>query len=249
MLFDEVMFLNKTWLFEFLNKYKQKINVPFVCEARANLLNEENIIELKKAGCVCIRIGLETGSNYLRNKVLKKNLTNEQIEKATKLIKKYKILLETYNMVALPRETLKDAFQTLKLNKKIKADYAWCAVFQPYPKTDLADLAIKDGLISEDFWQNLQPSFFVTSPMKIENKKEIVNLQKFFALAVEFNIPIPLIKLLIKAPNNKLYELIFKLGYIYLTLKTTKIGAKGLFKLGKLTGNYFERKKVKYGEE
>jgi len=242
MMFDEVMFLDKNWLFDFLKKYKQKINLPFVCEARANLLDEENIKRLKQAGCTCIRIGVETGSNELRNQVLRKNLTNDQIEKAAKLIKKHKILLETYNMIGLPRETLDQAFQTLKFNKKIKADYAWCAIFQPYPKTDLAELAIKDNLLAADFWQNLQPSFFITTPMKLQNKKEFVNLQKFFALSVRFHIPTHLIKFLIKFPNNKLYDLIFKAGYIYLTLKTTKIGFKGLYKLGKLTGNYFEKK-------
>lgn len=245
MIFDEVLFLNKEWLFSFLTEFKKRLNISLVCEARANLLDEEVVKKLKEAGCKCIRMGVETGTDYLRNEVLKKDLTNERIEKAAKLLKKEGILLETYNMIGLPRETLEDAFETLYFNKKIGADYAWCSIFQPYPKTDLADLAIADGIIHKDFWRNLEPSFFISSPMKLPHKKEIINLQKFFALSVRFPFIIPLVKLLIKAPNNKIYNLIFKMGYVYLTLKTTDIGIKGLFKLGKLTGNYWERKKEK----
>jgi len=243
MFFDEVAFLNKNWLFSFLKQYKERVNVPFVTEARADLLDEETVHKLKQANCSCVRMGVETGSDHLRNEVLRKNLTNKQIETAAHLIKKEKILLETYNMIGLPRESLRNAFETLYFNRKIKADYAWCAIFHPYPKTDLADLAIKDKLIGGNFWQNMEPSFFISTPMKLKYKKEIINLQKFFALAVKFPILIPSLKWLIKFPNNKFYDYCFRAGYIYLTLKTTKIGIMGLYKLGKLTGSYFERKK------
>ncbi len=244
MIFDEVMFLNKEWLFSFLKQYKEKINVPFACEARANLLDEEICEKLKEAGCICVRIGLESGSNKIRNEVLKKNLQDEQIEKAARLLKQEKILLETYNMVGLPRETLEDAFETLSFNKKIKADYAWCSIYQPYPKTDLAELAVADGILDKEFWNNLDPSFFITTQMRIENKNEIINLQKFFALAVRFNIPNFVVRWLIKLPPNKIYNFIFKAGYVYLTLKTTRMGIKGIYKLGKLTNNYFEKKNI-----
>jgi radical SAM superfamily enzyme YgiQ (UPF0313 family) len=245
MTFDEAMFINKEWLFSFLEQYKKQVNLPFICEARANLLDEETVRRLKEADCTCVRIGVETGSNSLRNDVLNKNLTNEQIENAARLLKKEKILLETYNMIGLPRETLEDAFETLRFNKKIRADYAWCALFQPYPGTDLANLAIREGFLDKDFMENFEPSFLTSTPMKLEHKKEIINLQKFFAMAVRFPIIIPFLKLLIKAPNNKFYDLIFRAGYIYLTLKTTDIGFIGLYKLGRLTGNYFKRKKQK----
>jgi len=242
MLFDEVMFLDKKWLFSFLKEYEKQINVPFACEARANLIDAEISKNLKRAGCICVRMGVESGSNRIRNEILKKNLSDEQIEKAAYLIKKEGILLETYNMVGLPRETLDDAFLTLSLNKKIAADYAWCSIYQPHPKTDLAKLAIADGILDEEFWKDLEPSFFITTKMNIKNKNEIINLQKFFALAVKFHIPNVFIRQIIKLPPNKFFNLLFKTGYIYLTLKTTRMGIVGIYKLGKLTKNYFEKK-------
>ena len=246
MIFDEVMLSKKEWLFEFLIKFKEKVNISMVLESRANLIDdEETVIRLKEAGCKCIRMGVETGTDYLRNTVLKKNLSNKTIEKSAALLRKHGILLETYNMIGLPRETLKDAFETLTFNIKIKADYAWCCIFQPYPKTDLTELAIADGFIPKDFFDDLEPSFFISSPMKIEHKNEIVNLQKFFALAVKFPFLLPLVKLLIKFPSNKIYNLIFMMFYVYMTLITTEIGIRGLYKLGKLTGNYWKKKPSK----
>jgi len=246
MIFDEVLLLKKDWLYEFLIKFKKKLNISMTLESRANLIDdEETVIRLKEAGTKCIRMGVETGTNYLRNAVLKKNLYNETIERSAELLHKYGILLETYNIIGLPRETLDDAFETLKFNIKIKADYALCCIFHPYPKTDLAEIAIDDGMIPRNFFQHFEPSFYDKSPMKLDHKKEIINLHKFFSLTVKFPFLLPLVKLLIKLPNNRIFFFIWKAGYVYLSLLMTDIGFKGLFKLGKLTGNYWKRKKKK----
>jgi len=48
---DTFVYDFKTWLEPFLDKYKKKVNLPFTCCVRANLVNEQLAKTLKKAGC------------------------------------------------------------------------------------------------------------------------------------------------------------------------------------------------------
>jgi len=221
---DDTFVLDKKWIVELLKEYRKKINVPFVCLVRANLLDRKVVTEFKKSGCRCVYFGIETGNEQLRNQLLKKALYNKDIVRAAKLLHKYKIKFRTYNMLGLPDETLDNAFETLYLNVAIKTDYPWCSIFQPYPSTELGKYAIAKGYVSADFNENNFKSFYDKTLMS--NKKDInqiINLQKFFIVAVKLPISIPLIKKLIKLPPNKFYDLIFILSYAY-----TMIGTEGI---------------------
>ncbi len=88
--YDDIFILGpRNWFDEFLSKYKQKINLPFSVTARANLVDQDIIKKLKVAGCNSIRLGIESANPDLREKVLKKGITNEQIVNAVKIIKSY----------------------------------------------------------------------------------------------------------------------------------------------------------------
>jgi hypothetical protein len=52
-----------------------------------------------------------------------------------------------------------------------------------------------------------------------KEKRQVENLQRFFAIAVEWPLLLPLIRLLIKLPKNRLFWLINKLwkGYVLRT--------------------------------
>ena len=102
----------REWFKEFSEQYKQEINVPFSIMARANLVDDEKIKWLKAAGCNSIRIGLESANPYLRSEILKKGITNEQVINAIKLMKKYRIKLQIFNMLGVPGETLDTALET-----------------------------------------------------------------------------------------------------------------------------------------
>ena len=116
--------------------------------ARANELDEESVIGLKNSGCLNIYIGVETGNENLRNKILKKKLTNKQIINATGSLREYNVRFGTYNMFGLPGETLDLAFETIKFNHLLKPDYTINNIFQPYPKTELANSAAEQGLLN-----------------------------------------------------------------------------------------------------
>ena len=209
---DDLFFSDKKWIDEFSKKYKEEINLPFNINVRVNLVNDDIIKKLKEAGLDWVTMGIESGNSYLRNNILNRNMSEEQIINACRIIKKNKIRLMTQNMICLPNETLDMAFETLNLNIKCKPDFAWISIFQPYPKTEI------EKYIKEDYNLNdIDESYYNDSILNLNNKKELVNLHKLFSICVRFPFLIYFMKHLIKMPkNNILYSSIFHLYRIYI---------------------------------
>jgi len=209
---DDTFILNKAWVKEFTQRYAKEINLPFICLIRADLADEDVIKSLSEANCKNVFFGIETGVEKLRNELLQKNVTDDQIYTTAKLLKKYGIKFRTYNMLGLPGEKLSDAFQTVAINSKIKTDYPWCSLFYPLPGTELAQFADENNLIDSSH-KDAEPSFFKGSSLKSSNRNELINLQKLFFYAVKFPWMIPFIKLIIKIKPNIIFEFCFLASY------------------------------------
>jgi radical SAM superfamily enzyme YgiQ (UPF0313 family) len=217
---DDTFVLKKSWTLEFLKMYKERVGLPFFCLIRADQLDDEIVSSLKDAGCTCVFFGVESGNEDIRKNTLNKNITNKQIEAAAELLHKYKIKFRTYNMIALPGETLENAFETVKLNIKIKSDFPWCSLYAPYPGTDLASRAVQTGMLKEEFTlDDIGTSFHQSSVLNHPRIGQFINLHKFFQTGVKFPWTLPVIRLLIKLPNNILFNLWFGIIYFWLYIR------------------------------
>jgi radical SAM superfamily enzyme YgiQ (UPF0313 family) len=91
-----------------------------VSSLRAELLTEETLECLKKAGQKSLAIAPEAGSERLRM-VINKHLTNEQIIDSVRLIARVReFSLRLYFLIGLPRETRDDLEEILSLVKVIR---------------------------------------------------------------------------------------------------------------------------------
>ena len=61
------------------------------CNIRANIMDEDIAKALADARCDPARFAIETGNENLRNTILQKNVTDEQIYNTVRLLKKYKV--------------------------------------------------------------------------------------------------------------------------------------------------------------
>lgn len=146
---DDVFGLSKDWALEFCEKYPQKFKLEFECNARADLVDEKFIDSLKIANCTQINMGVEAGNEWLRKKVLRRNISNEQIIKAFDTAHKFGISTLAYNMIGLPYETPEMAWETINLNKRIAPSQVAVFFFYPYLGTELHELCKKEGFLSE----------------------------------------------------------------------------------------------------
>jgi radical SAM superfamily enzyme YgiQ (UPF0313 family) len=209
---DDTFVLSEEWLAEFAVKYPREVGLPFFCNTRANLVTEEQVRLLKEAGCHSVSMGIETGNDRLRNDLLKRRMSKEQILEAAGLIREGGLHFTTTNMIGLPTSTLEDDFETLELNIQARPSYAHVFIFQPYPRTELGEFTREHGWmvgtfddIGELAWDHSVLDF------DQEHKRGLSILQRFFAIGVEWPRTVPLIRRMMKLPDNPLFWLMNKL--------------------------------------
>lgn len=212
--YDDLFTYNKKWIREFLNEYKRNIGIPFMCTTRANLIDEETVSLLAKAGCRTASFGIETGNRILRNNILKKKITDEEIIHCGRTLQKHGIQVQTANMFCLPGETLKDALKTVELNIRAKTRCAFSALFMPFPYTEICEYCKKKKLISQDYSLNDIPySFLTNSVLDIPQKTEIMNVHYLCHIFVRYPFTYKIFKNLVNIRwLNKIYYYIFLLG-------------------------------------
>ena len=208
---DSTFNLKKSWMIEFLYRYKKDVNIPFTINLRANLVDEEIVKALADSGCCrFIRMGTEVGNERIRREVLKKNVTNQQIYDATELLRKYGIRFLTYNMFCLPGETLEQAFETIELNQKIRPFAMNSLIFHPYPGLEVTKYALEKGYLKEEDIQKLEKKRYnrMQSVLTQKDLREIENLSKLSLLAVMYPSTFPVVKRLVKLPPNIVFDAI-----------------------------------------
>jgi radical SAM superfamily enzyme YgiQ (UPF0313 family) len=220
---DDVFGLNRRWLYEFLDRYASEIGLPFICLARADLIavDPEYAQRLANGGCKAVFFGIESGNEDIRNRIIKKRLSNEQIRLAAERLHNAKIKFRTYNIVGLPDETLEDTFATVRLNIEIRTDYPWCSVFMPFPGTALTDYAFERGYLDRTFaFDLLSKSFFSDSKLHLPDIERMTNLQKFFQTAVLWPRTLPLVRRLIRLRPNPLFDAWFAMVYFLVYIRS-----------------------------
>lgn len=236
---DDIFIIYEDWLREFSEKYAAEFDMPFNCNIRVDYVTEKSISLLKKSGCHSVSMGIESGDEYVRNNILKRNLKDSEIINACRIIKSAGLKLASQNIVGIPGGSLENDFKTMRLNYNCRTDYAWCTLYQPYPGVELTEYAIKIGVFNGDR-NNISPTFHNDSILNIPDKKKIINLHKLFGIGSEFGKFEFLIKTLIKFNLTGIYSLARKLWnfYCYKFRIAKKIGWKEIF-IKVLSKKYF----------
>lgn len=149
--FDDILPLKRDWFFDFIARYKREIGLPFACNFRVNLVTDEVVAALKDAGCYRVHLGVESGNDYIRNKVLNRRISRDQIVQAFNACHEAGIKTLAYNMVGLPYEDRQKVLETVKLNAEIGTERVMAAIFYPYPNTKAYEESVEAGFIPENF--------------------------------------------------------------------------------------------------
>ncbi len=98
-----VMSASKDWTVEFFKKYKDEIGLPFRCFSHPLLINEPAVQAMHDANCFAIQIGIECWDEKIRNKVINRGESNEDIRKAAKILEKVGQAYAFDYILGLPR--------------------------------------------------------------------------------------------------------------------------------------------------
>lgn len=115
--------------------------------SRVDAIDESILSSLSEAGCIQIKLGIETGDGNLLKK-MRKNTTIKQAEISLRLIKKYNISTTIMILHGFPGENRKTSERTLSFLKKNKKfiDKITMTRFVPLPGTSVHNNPIQYNL-------------------------------------------------------------------------------------------------------
>lgn len=150
---DDIFGLDREWLKDFCSEYKKRVYKPFTVMSRVDVVDEEYISLLADAGCNRISLAIESGNDYIRNKVMNKNISKKQILTAFELAKRKNIETNAINLIGTPGETEAMILETIKLNRFIKPTESRVNIFYPYRGTSLGDSCFAKGIVDENIYE------------------------------------------------------------------------------------------------
>lgn len=114
---------------------EHRVNLPWTCLSRADTLDEEMLFWMKKAGCVRINVGMESGSQRILD-ILDKGLNVDQSLLNLQKARKAGLELMGFFLTGIPGETDDDIEQSIRFAKKA-FHYVVADTLKIYPGTPL----------------------------------------------------------------------------------------------------------------
>jgi radical SAM superfamily enzyme YgiQ (UPF0313 family) len=149
---DDTFTLDPKRVIEICKRIIEKnLRVSWYAISRVDHVEEEMLFWMRRAGCIQISYGVESGSQKIR-KALGKPVRTDQIKRAFALTTRYGILSRAYFIYGAPGETWQTIQETIDLMDEIKPLSAIFYILDIFPGTRLYSELKKRHAITEDIW-------------------------------------------------------------------------------------------------
>jgi radical SAM superfamily enzyme YgiQ (UPF0313 family) len=122
------------------------------CQSRVNLVDEDRLVAMKRAGCEFMQFGVEHGSEKVLL-LLDKGTNMRHARKALELVRKVGMNLGIYLITGIPGETWEDVELTARLIRDTKPHDCQLSPLALYPGTRMYDQIRAEGKVSRDFFR------------------------------------------------------------------------------------------------
>ena len=139
---DEMFLLNKEHV-EAICEGIKDYDLNIWCYARVDTLDAAILDLLVGAGFRWLGIGVESGSDEIRQKVHKGKFSKQYIRQAFDYVRKGGLYIAANYIFGLPDETPESMQETLRFAKELNTEYANFYVAMPYPGSKLYEQAVK----------------------------------------------------------------------------------------------------------
>lgn len=143
---DDTLTVSREWMHEFCQRMVQEnVGILWACNTRVDTVDEGLLKQMKQAGLVKLKIGIESFSDRIRNGIYRKGITLSQINSMIEMATDLGVQLAGFFMLGAPSETVKEIMGTIKLSAKSKLKEANFSIAVPLPKTGLYEMARERG--------------------------------------------------------------------------------------------------------
>lgn len=124
------------------------LKITWSANTRADTADLEMAEMMYKSGCRLVSIGVESGSQYMLEKMGKK-ITLNDVRRTVKVFKKAKIRIYNYFVIGLPWETEETVEETIKFAIELNSDFISFYTATPLPGSRFYDYALEHNLFDK----------------------------------------------------------------------------------------------------
>jgi len=122
------------------------------CQSRVNLVDEDRLVAMKRAGCEFMQFGVEHGSERVLQ-LLDKGTNLRHARRALDLVRKVGMNLGIYLITGIPGETWADVDETVAFIRDTRPSDCQISPLALYPGTRMFDQYRAEGRIRKDFYR------------------------------------------------------------------------------------------------
>lgn len=161
------------WLREFAERWPKEVGLPWNCYQRFDVVNDEMLALMQKAGCYSMTLSVDSLSEFGREKVLGRHQRRVDIEKQLLLIRSYGINTFVNFMLGTPGTTIQDDLDTIDFAIRAKVVYLPYSITTPMRGTKLYDYSFEHEIVPPDYDDEIiQREFFGRSVYTCFTEKE-----------------------------------------------------------------------------
>ena len=148
----------------------RKINLPWSAMCRADTIKMETWQIMKDSGCFGVKLGFESGNQYVVNKIVNKQLDLEYGKKVVRHLKSIGMIIHGTFTFGLPGETKEQMMDTHRYIESLPFDSVQRSGTAEIEGTPLATLA-KEGTLEAYEGAQLDENYYVESNGRVKWEK------------------------------------------------------------------------------
>ena len=131
---------------------QKKVDIGWECLSRVDTLTVDVAKDMKRAGCLRVFFGIESGNDDVLG-IMNKRITTEQARKAVYAAKEAGLQSGAFFIVGYPGESDKTVLDTVKFASGLPLDYLSFTLPYPIPGTALYERVKDNGGVLIDDWE------------------------------------------------------------------------------------------------
>lgn len=174
-IYDDLFTANRRRIIELCNRLIRKpLGMHFNCAIRAGQTDDELLRMLKKAGCLMLSLGIETGDTDLLE-FHKPGVHADDIRSTVKQIQANRLRVKGLFMMGLPGETEASIQKTSDYVMSLDLDDMNMSKFTPFQGAPIFSRIHEFGTFEQD-WEKMNCLNFVFIPKAIDSKEKLDQL-------------------------------------------------------------------------
>lgn len=151
---DDTFTFDKEWVHNLCDEFVRSglyRKIKWSCLTRVDNVDLGLLRHMKKAGCVRVELGIESGSQKILD-YAKKGITLQQTREAFSMAKEAGLSTMGFVMLNVPGEDKDTILATKEFIMELEPDFLQVSFATPYPGTELFEICKRDNLLTSKDW-------------------------------------------------------------------------------------------------